>query len=496
MSVFSARVYAASYTDTQGHWAENGIEALTEKGILSEIERGDNKFEPDANITRAEFFVMINNAFEFTSEKDISFSDVKESDWFYRHIKRAAAAGYITGYEDNTIKPNAEITRSEVCVLVSKILNLPQAPGSTAKFADAPTIPAWALPYIESVIASGFMGGYPDSTFGYARNETRAEAVSLISSAMNHSESKISSLQGNAQTSGDITVTENFGPESGSFSVSGNVTVNTKGITVKNLLIKGNLIVDASKGTGNINLLNVKVEGKIIVKTGSPVTYSGNAASVKYGAAGGVFRFVSGQIASFTVTENANGSKFQIEKGAVIDYAEISAPCTFVGSGEVTLVKLGVRNVYSDAGLFKSYAEGSYRPQIISGVNTGGNAGVPGTFPYTPVIPPNGNGDTDNEEPMPEYVDFEIHVVANESGLIPVGKKGLVVFIKEAGNINYAITEEQSRMYIVSYADKDTAEVFVKYSSEKEAFFIEVDEVEGMADTYYSGKISVVRVTE
>jgi hypothetical protein len=65
MSVFSARVYAASYTDTQGHWAENGIEALTKKGILSEIERGDNKFEPDANITRAEFFVMINNAFEF-----------------------------------------------------------------------------------------------------------------------------------------------------------------------------------------------------------------------------------------------------------------------------------------------------------------------------------------------------------------------------------------------------------------------------------------------
>ncbi|MDR1689137.1 MAG: S-layer homology domain-containing protein [Clostridiales bacterium] len=479
-------VYGASFTDTQGHWAENGINALVDAGILSALGRGDGKFEPDSNIIRAEFFAMLNNALGFTAEGEMSFSDVTEGDWFYSQIKRAAAAGYITGYEDNTIRPNAQITRNEAAVLVSNALRLPKAPGAAEKFTDAASIPAWALPYVESVVSAGLMGNYPDGSFGPARNETRAEAVSLMSLSMGYEKARYSAPAPVLQPAGDIVISQNYGPESGADLIDGNVTLNTNGITVKNLVIKGDLIIDAAGGTGGIILRNVNVEGKIIVRSASSVTYSGNAAEVEYGAANGTFVFTSGLIGTLTVTENAAGSKFRIDKGAVIENAEIFAHSTFEGRGEITLANIHARNVYADAGLIKGYAQGSLRsapPQSGSGAGTSSGGGGFG-FPF---IPPGGSG---NENPPAGNVAFETHVVAEESYLVPLGKKGILVFVKDGDTVNYTLTEEEAGGYVVSYYNEDSTVTNAEYDSSKGTFYIEVDEVEGAADSYYIGRLT------
>ena len=45
-----------TFTDIQGHWAEDVIKTLAENGKVSGV--GDGKFNPDGTVTRAEFLKM------------------------------------------------------------------------------------------------------------------------------------------------------------------------------------------------------------------------------------------------------------------------------------------------------------------------------------------------------------------------------------------------------------------------------------------------------
>ena len=39
----------------------------------------------------------------------MNLSDVSETDWFYGQVATALGAGYITGYEDNTMRPGKRL---------------------------------------------------------------------------------------------------------------------------------------------------------------------------------------------------------------------------------------------------------------------------------------------------------------------------------------------------------------------------------------------------
>nr|CRY96208.1 hypothetical protein [uncultured prokaryote] len=48
----------------------------------------------------------------------ISFRDVTGDKWFYPYVTELAALGGVAGYQDGTFRPNAEITRAEVCAIL------------------------------------------------------------------------------------------------------------------------------------------------------------------------------------------------------------------------------------------------------------------------------------------------------------------------------------------------------------------------------------------
>ena len=54
----------------------------------------------------------------------LPFSDVKDTDWFYKDVKNMFFAGLIGGYEDGTFKPNNQITRAEVCVILNRLTKM------------------------------------------------------------------------------------------------------------------------------------------------------------------------------------------------------------------------------------------------------------------------------------------------------------------------------------------------------------------------------------
>ena len=79
----------------------------------------DNTFRPDGNITRAETAAMLYRVLTNTkSGESISFSDIKESAWYYESVTAMSKAGIINGYTDGTFRPDNPITRAEFVTMI------------------------------------------------------------------------------------------------------------------------------------------------------------------------------------------------------------------------------------------------------------------------------------------------------------------------------------------------------------------------------------------
>ena len=174
---------ANSFTDITGHWAEDRIISWTEMGIVMGY---GNTFKPDSYITRAEFMSLMNKTFfeditdEDAGEENIILADVADDAWYAKTVKKAVVAGYISGYGEGIMKPEANITREEVAAIFSKVFELEQDEEVEKVFTDIHTISTWAKGYVGAVAAAGFMPGYEEGserTFKGNQNITRAEAV-------------------------------------------------------------------------------------------------------------------------------------------------------------------------------------------------------------------------------------------------------------------------------------------------------------------------------
>lgn len=180
---FIEQVFAApAFKDTFGHWAEEDIDIAVEKGYINGY--SDGYFKPDVSIKRAEFVKLVNQAMGYTATTDISFSDVRTSDWFYKDIQKGVEAGYVNGYSNGSyFLPNNPITREEVAVILYRI-----SPGETntslKDVGDQLKINAWALPAVKSAYGKGYLSGYPDGNFYPQQQLTRAQAVKVVNSVL------------------------------------------------------------------------------------------------------------------------------------------------------------------------------------------------------------------------------------------------------------------------------------------------------------------------
>ena len=101
-------------------WYAKAVNTLASLGVVSGV--GDNKFEPNRSITRAEFTTMAMKFAVGGEEGENIFSDVDEDDWFYKAVVDSIQYGWIHGYPDGTFRPNNSITRAEVTAIVNNML--------------------------------------------------------------------------------------------------------------------------------------------------------------------------------------------------------------------------------------------------------------------------------------------------------------------------------------------------------------------------------------
>lgn len=104
------------------------------------------------------------------------------SDWskpyVFAMVNKGIIAGRAGGMGNIFFSPKSTLTRAEAITILSRVLNLDSI--SDNKFADDNDIPDWAKEAVYSMCANGFVNGYPDNTILPNASVTRAEAAAMI----------------------------------------------------------------------------------------------------------------------------------------------------------------------------------------------------------------------------------------------------------------------------------------------------------------------------
>ena len=105
-------------------WALGQIKAVYKNGnIKGKDNNGKLFFEPNAYITRAEAVTIISRILpELVEKNELTFEDIDEiPDWSQDAFCVLTAAGIINGYDDNTLKPQNNVTRAEAVTMFYNI---------------------------------------------------------------------------------------------------------------------------------------------------------------------------------------------------------------------------------------------------------------------------------------------------------------------------------------------------------------------------------------
>ena len=114
--------YYTGFSDIQaGDWYANTVGYAVQVGIVSGYP--DGSFKPNKPITRAEFASIASRFDALAQGNDIAFNDLAPSHWGYNAIRSAATKGWISGYPDNTFRPEKAISRAEVTSITNRMLN-------------------------------------------------------------------------------------------------------------------------------------------------------------------------------------------------------------------------------------------------------------------------------------------------------------------------------------------------------------------------------------
>lgn len=196
-STYSVIYNPIKFNDVTKHWAKNAINDLGSRLVVSGVGKGN--YNPDSDITRAEFAAIVVRAFGLPADLgENRFSDVKTSDWYCGYVKTAYSYGIITGYTDGTLRPKDKITREQAMTMISramKLTGLSSQPTENeintvlGEYSDSANVSNFAKLGIAECLKAGIINGKGDSSTVAPKDYiTRAEVAAIVQRLLQKSE--------------------------------------------------------------------------------------------------------------------------------------------------------------------------------------------------------------------------------------------------------------------------------------------------------------------
>lgn len=173
---------ANTFPDVSSIYA-NEVQFLIDRNVVTGYP--DNTFRPDVEVTRGQAAAFISRALELDGEmRSTSFPDVLLTYQFSGYIESAVEKGIITGYPDGTFRPDVKVTRAEMAILLSRAFDWGENPDFTLKFTDV-SLDTKAYESINQIASARVSTGYPDRTFRPNNPLKRIEFALFVARSMN-----------------------------------------------------------------------------------------------------------------------------------------------------------------------------------------------------------------------------------------------------------------------------------------------------------------------
>ena len=168
-------ILAKTFSDVNNNdWFYSVVNELSDKGIISGYE--DNTFKPQKSVSYAEFLTLLNNSIGEKQSPDYKNSE----EWYKPTFDYLKQKGVITNIQN----PNAEITRNEMAKYLSlgleKLKNQKIDTTTPASIKDFDSIPNEYKDLVASVVNAGLIKGDEHQNFNGAKSLTRAETAVII----------------------------------------------------------------------------------------------------------------------------------------------------------------------------------------------------------------------------------------------------------------------------------------------------------------------------
>ena len=180
------RVQKYRFTDVPSNfWAYESITKMTKEGLMSGYRNGT--FKPNDPLSREEAASLFSNMIGDTPSIMLasSFSDITSDRWSSLAIESVARANIISGYGDNTYRPEQYMSRQEFAVVADKFLHYQgyrtEDPTAldTIHFSDQKFIAPWAQSSVRELALWGFINYSTKGLFNPEKYITRGEAAEI-----------------------------------------------------------------------------------------------------------------------------------------------------------------------------------------------------------------------------------------------------------------------------------------------------------------------------
>ena len=174
-------------TQQPSGWAKGLIDDALEQGMVTA--RTEGRYQDQ--ITRLQFAELAVNLIENLTRQEVAPAENTFNDTDDVMVLKAVAAGVASGKGEGTFAPNDFITRQEICVMLSKVIQyVDAAKGSTtlentsteldsAKFSDTGDVASWARGAVALLTNNELMSG-SDGKVLPKNNTTVEQAIILI----------------------------------------------------------------------------------------------------------------------------------------------------------------------------------------------------------------------------------------------------------------------------------------------------------------------------
>lgn len=179
----SAWAEETTYSDVAGHWAQAAILRWSDYGVL---QGSEGKFSPDGTLTRGQMAVILSRLLNLPAAPSAGFTDVAPDAWYADGINRCAAAGILQGSEGKAM-PEDPITREQAMVMLCRALGIAaEDVGALAAFSDLSLVSDYARPYVAALVKAGVVKGDANGLLNPLSKITRAEIVTMIDRLVGH----------------------------------------------------------------------------------------------------------------------------------------------------------------------------------------------------------------------------------------------------------------------------------------------------------------------